>query len=347
MADPADPELDPDPAPASRPPVDPARTFRAERLTAIIAHVEAALAAGADVVVLRVVDPDRGRGLYAGEPLDVDGVTYVHRPLRAWLDLADRLGLRLATPRPAPSPLVELRLERLDTAARWQASAPADVRERYGPASAYARIRKLEEPGFAIDLAAAFRRAALAADARVLALGCNTGDELALLLAVVPGLAGRGALVGVDHSDGALAVARARFPGERHRFITADLGALATLGLGRFELVVALGTLQSPGVDDRALLRQVVQDHLAPGGAVILGLPNCRYLDGELVHGARMKNFREPELGLLVKDVAFYRKYLQQHGRQVFVTGQHYLLVTAIGSSSSSSSSSSASAPIS
>ena len=30
-----------------------------------------------------------------------------------------------------------------------------------------------------------------------------------------------------------------------------------------------------------------------------------------------MKNFREPELGLLVKDVAFYRKYLQQHDRQV------------------------------
>jgi hypothetical protein len=164
----------------------------------------------------------------------------------------------------------------------------------------------------------------------VLALGCNTADELVLLAEVVPGLAAGGALVGVDHGEGALAVARARFPGPRHRFVAADLGALADLGLGRFDLALALGTLQSPGVDDRALLRRVVQDHLAPRGAVILGLPNCRYLDGELVHGARMKNFREPELGLLVKDVAFYRKYLQQHDRQVFVTGQHYLLVTAV-----------------
>lgn len=43
-----------------------------------------------------------------------------------------------------------------------------------------------------------------------------------------------------------------------------------------------------------------------------------------------MKNFREPELGLVVKDLAFDRKYLQQHARQVFVTGQHYLLVTAV-----------------
>ncbi|HVV81695.1 MAG TPA: methyltransferase domain-containing protein [Kofleriaceae bacterium] len=304
--------------------------FRAEPLAAILAHVEAALAAGADAVTLRVLDPDRGRGRYAGELVDVDGVPHVHRPLRAWVDLADRLGLRLCTPRAAEAPLVELRLERLDAAARWQADAPDDVRERYGPASAYGRIRKLEEPGLAIDLAAAFRRVGLAAGARVLALGVNTGDELALLAGVVPGLAEQGTLAGVDHSEGALAVARARFPGERHRFVAADLARLGELGLGRFDLVLALGVLQSPGVDDRALLRAAVQDHLAAAGAVVLGIPNCRYLDGELVHGARMKNFREPELGLVVKDVAFYRKYLQQHGRQVFVTGQHYLLVTAV-----------------
>jgi hypothetical protein len=59
-------------------------------------------------------------------------------------------------------------------------------------------------------------------------------------------------------------------------------------------------------------------------------------VDGELVYGARMKNFRQPELGLLIKDVAFYRKYLQQHGRQVFVTGKHYMLVTGVASQGTS-----------
>ena len=78
-------------------------------------------------------------------------------------------------------------------------------------------------------------------------------------------------------------------------------------------------------LDDRTLLRRIV-DH---AGAVIFGIPNCRYLDGEQRSGARMKNFRQPELGLLVKDVAFYRKYLQQHDREVWVTGKSYLLVTA------------------
>jgi len=135
-------------------------------------------------------------------------------------------------------------------------------------------------------------------------------------------------VVGIDHSASALDTARARFPA--FRFLEADLGALASLGLGTFDLVISLNTLQSPGVDDRAVLRQVVQHHLAPGGAVILGLPNSRYAGGEIAYGARMKNFRQPELGLLIKDVAFYRKYLQQHGRQVFVTGKHYVLVTGV-----------------
>ena len=43
-----------------------------------------------------------------------------------------------------------------------------------------------------------------------------------------------------------------------------------------------------------------------------ISIPNCRVIDGETVYGARMVNFRQPELGLLVKDVAFYRKYLSE-----------------------------------
>jgi trans-aconitate methyltransferase len=158
----------------------------------------------------------------------------------------------------------------------------------------------------------------------VLDLGVNTGDELAVLARLVP----EPEVVGIDHSASALAVARARFPA--FRFVEADFGQLAALALGRFDLVLSLNTLQSPGIDDREVLRQIVQHHLAPRGAVILGLPNSRYVDGELSYGARMKNFRQPELGLLIKDIGFYRKYLQQHGRQVFVTGKHYVLVTGV-----------------
>ena len=295
--------------------------FRRESMLEILGFVERALAAG-PAFAFRALDPDLGRGRYAGELVDHAGEPHVHRPLRVWLDLAERLGLRLATPR-AEHGLIRLAFERLEVARPWRATGAAGAApERYGAGSGYARIAKLEDAGFVIDLREAVARAGLPDGARVLDLGVNTGDELAEIAR--PGVHG----VGIDHSASALATARARFPA--FRFVEADLGALATLGLGAFDLVVSLNTLQSPGVDDRAVLRQVVQHHLTPRGAVILGLPNARYLDGELSYGARMKNFRQPELGLLIKDVAFYRKYLQQHGRQVFVTGKHTVLVTGV-----------------
>ena len=274
--------------------------------------------------VIDVLDPDVGRGRYAGELVEHAGTRYVHRPFRVWVDLAERLRMRLLTPRPIEPPLVRLVFEPLDETARLRPSAE-DATEKYGVDSPFARISKLEDPGFVIDFEEALSRIELPATPRVLDLGVNTGDEIALL--ELPDAT----LVGIDHSASAIAVARERFPhAELH---VADLNSLPALALGTFDLVISIGTLQSPGIDDRELLRRVVQHHLTPHGAVILGVPNCRYVDGEIEHGTRIKNLREPELGLLVKDVAFYRKYLQQHDRQVYVTGKHYVLVTGVYSS--------------
>ena len=291
------------------------RVFGPEPLLAIIAYVDACVNDGTPIE-LAVLDPDRGRGRYAGEL--VDG--YVHRPWRVWIDLAERMGLRMRTPRLGTPPLVELAFEPL---VRARASRERGT-ERYGIGSTFARITKAEDPGFVLDLAEALGRIELPPSPRVLSLGVNTGDELALLIAL--GLRDA-TFVGVDHSASALAVARARFGGNVE-LVEADLGE--PLALGRFDLVIAIDVLQSATFDDRALVRRVVQDHLTPTGAVIFGLPNCRYVDGEVEYGTRMVNFRQPELGLLVKDVAFYRKYLQQHHRQVFVTGKHDVLVTAV-----------------
>jgi trans-aconitate methyltransferase len=160
----------------------------------------------------------------------------------------------------------------------------------------------------------------------VLDLGVNRGDELAAF-AWLPG-APDITFVGVDHSPSALAEARARFPDPRHQFLEADLNALPA-GLGRFSLVVSVGTLQSPGVDDHALLRRLVQEHVEPEATLLLGFPNSRFRDGEVVYGARVRNLREPDLSLLVKDLSFYRRYLHQHGFRTFLGGKYDLLLTA------------------
>lgn len=286
--------------------------FTTESLREILRHLEVHAPCA-----IEVVDPDLGHGRYAGELVEHRGVAYRHRPFRTWVDLAERAGLRLLTPTRKDAPWIELRFERLDPAARLHPTAD-DPTEKYGAASEFARIDKLEDPNLLLDLRDALAR--VGPRERVLELGVNTGDTLALVTATE--------LVGVDHSASALALARSRFPAAR--FIAGDLNALPALGLGRFDLVLSLGTLQSPGIDDREVVRRIVQDHLAPDGAVILGFPNARYVDGELEHGTRMVNYTQPELGALIKDVAFYRKYLQQHGRRVFVTGKYELLITAI-----------------
>lgn len=308
------------------PDLAPPAVFHTEPLTAILDHVRRQLAAGADVVRLEVLDPDHGRGLHAGERVDLGGVAYVHRPLRVWVDLAARLGMRLMTPRAAAPPRVELRLERLDPTADWHREAADDPTEKYGADSSFARISKLEDPDLVLDLEDAFARVGLAPGARVLELGVGRGEALALLADRVPGLE----LVGVDHSRSALAAAAARLAGANARMIAADLAALPGLDLGRFDLVLALDTLQSSGLDDRALVRHVVQERLAPRGALLLGLPNCRYRDGEVLYGARTRNYSQPELGLLVRDIAYYRRYLQQHRKLVHVTGKHEVLITAV-----------------
>ncbi len=287
-----------------------------ESLLEIVRLVEQAR----DAIEFEVLDPDRGRGRHAGERVEIGGESYLHRPFRVWVDLAERLGFRL-TVRPASAPRVGLRFERLVSRAVERRAEP----DNYGADSEFARTSKLEDPGFVIDFAEALDRASLPATPRILDLGVNTGDELALLLALRPGL--EMTFVGVDRSASALEVARKRFP--LATFVEADLDSPLELG-DRFDLVISIATLQSPSVDDRELLRRITQHHLAPSGAVILAVPNCRTVDTETQYGARMKNFRQPELGLLFKDVAFYRKYLQQHDRQVFVTGKNYIFVTGV-----------------
>lgn len=294
------------------------RTFRAEALSLVLAHIrERANADGS--VTIEVPNPDRGHGHYPGEHRGEAGER--HRPLRVWTDLADRLELRLHTPVPREA-LIELTFSKLDTAATL---LPRGTRGpgKYAPTSGFGRVSKLEEPDFLIDFSDALERCALSERPRVLSLGVNTGDELIPVLEHHPDAT----CTGVDHDPEAVEAAAKRL-GAPHRFIEADLNALPELP--RHDLVVCIDTLQSPGVDDRALLRQVVQGLLEPRGAVIIGLPNCRYLDGELLHGTRMVNFRQPELSLLLKAAAFYKKYFQQHHKRVFVTGKHELLITAV-----------------
>jgi len=112
-------------------------------------------------------------------------------------------------------------------------------------------------------------------------------------------------------------------------FYTHDINNLNSLNLGKFDLIISIGTLQSSNLEFNPLFMSIVQNQLKKDGAMILGFPNCRWLDGEMIYGARVKNYPFSEMGLLYKDVIFCKKYLQQKKFRVTITGKDYIFLTA------------------
>lgn len=288
-------------------------SFTDEPLTTLLPAVRRALGERGEVA-FSVPDPDLGLGLYAGER----GPGGRHRSWQTWTDLADLLGAHLLTPE-------RLREGRVLVRLRSRAATPDPDAGGYGTGE-WARVDKLEDPVFLFTFVEALRRVAPPAGGRVLSLGVSGGRELEALALAFPDRTFE--LVGVDLEDAALERARRRFPAGT--FLELDVGTLPQPDLGRFDLVLALSLLQSPGVRQDALLAALYRHHLTPAGGLILGYPNARYRDGALSYGARVRNFARPDLSLLCQDVTDARRRLHKQGYKVFVTGKYEVLLTAI-----------------
>lgn len=308
-------------------------TFTDEPLHEIVAWLRQGLETlpPGETLEMTVLDPDLSQGCYTGERLEVEGKIYRHHSYRSWLDLAERLGCRFLTPERVDEIGVRLRFTPLNFTRSPHTHAPEDATEKYGAASPFASIDKLEEPAFLLDYEEALARVGLQPESAVLDLGVNTGDEFTPFERLIPpGVYENISFTGIDHAESVVLRARERFPAPNFRFFQEDINRLGNLNLPRFDLVISVGTLQSPGVRSHEVFRALIQHHLKERSGLILGFPNCRYVDGEVVYGARVKNLREPEGSLLIKDLAFYKKYLQQHRFRVFVTGKYYLFLTGV-----------------
>ena len=282
------------------------------------------------VVAFEVLDPDLGGDRYAGAVVEVGGSSYRHRGYRAWTDLAELLFCRMLTPKAASEETVVLRFRKLDLSDSFHRGDATERAEKYGTASRFFEIDKMEEPAFLAAYARALESVGIESRHRVLDLGINTGDEFELMRRTLPPGVYRGMeLVGVDHSASAVSHARGRFPEGNVTLFEQDINALDALELGRFDLIISVGTLQSPGIDFKPLFMALVQRYLQKGGAMILGFPNCRWMGGEMIYGAKAPNYAYSEQSLLYKDVHFCKKYLQQKKFRVTLTGKPYLFLTA------------------
>ncbi len=281
------------------------------------------------IVSFEVLDPDCCLATYAGSIITYNDLSYIYRGYKAWTDLAQLLFCRMLTPLKQSEHTVTIRFQQLNKQDSFHTTEVEDFTEKYGVNSPFSKINKNEEPAFVYAYMRALNAVAISDRRTVLNLGINSGDEFELIKQVSHTFA-KSSFTGIDYAASAIASATKRFSNNTNvTMITHDINHIEELELGRFELIISIGTLQSSRINFKPLFMSLIQNYLTSNGAVILGFPNSRWVDGEMIYGAKAPNYNDAEMSLVIKDIYFCKKYLQQHRFRVTITGKEYLFLTA------------------
>lgn len=253
------------------------------------------------------------------------------RGYKSWVNLAELFFCKMLTPKVIDSKCVELTFKKLDKSNSFH-SQPiiGNQLEKYGVDSKFFNINKNEEPTFLHAYRKALEAVKIQNRKEVLNLGINKGDEFELIEQLLDKeIFDSIKFNGVDHSQTALDYARERFPQNNVKFYKKDINKIKDLNLHKSDLIISIGTLQSQSINYKPFLMSLVQEHLTYDGAFILGFPNSRWIDSELIYGAKAPNYPYSEMSLLYNDVIFAKKYLQQKKFRVTITGREYIFLTA------------------
>lgn len=281
-----------------------------------------------DSLSFEVLNPDVRNSSYAGEIVNIENKTYLYRGYKAWSDLAQLLYCKMQTPTLVSEHIVRLHFVKLNTKASFHTKSVESKEEKYGSDSHFFNIHKNEEPVFIHAYSQALKNVKIQNRKRVLNLGINRGDEFDVIKEMISEDEFKEIdLVGIDHSQSAIDYAQERF--KTKTFHQHDINTIDELNLDRFDLIVSIGTLQTPGINFKLFFNSLIQNYLSKDGAVILGFPNSRWMGGEMVYGAKIPNYSDSDLSLLFKDVYYCKKYLQQKKFRVRLTGRDYIFLTA------------------
>ena len=280
-------------------------------------------------VTVNVLNPDLAEGC-AGKKVYIEGKTYIYRSLKSWMDLAELLHCKMHLPKEGPHPLVEITMEILESKKSFHLDKTENKEEKYGVTSSFFEIQKMEEPAFLYYYLEALNNVQTEKRKRILNLGVNRGDEFSVIKKQLDiNKYQNMEFVGIDHSKTAIEYAQGRFEEGNVHFYAEDINTLESLDLGKFDLLISIGTLQSPSINFKPFFMNLVQNYLEEDAAVILGFPNSRWKEGEMIYGAKAPNYAMSEMSLLFNDVIFCKKYLQQKKYRVTITGKHYIFLTA------------------
>ena len=246
---------------------------------------------------------------------------------KAFVDLAQLFFMKMLSPVYEKNKTI-LRFYKLDTNSSFHKTQKST--EKYGVDSEFFSIDKTKQFSFLYHYQEALKFINIKNKKRVLNLGINRGDEFKVIKEMLEFEEFRNKeFVGVDYSVSAIEYAKKDFNEENVKFFTHDINALDELNIGKFDLIISIGTLQSSNINFNTTFMSIYQNYLKKDGAIILGFPNCRWIDGEMIYGAKAPNYAFSEMSLVLKDIHFCKKYLQQKKYRVVITGKEYLFLTA------------------
>ncbi|MFO7810769.1 MAG: methyltransferase domain-containing protein, partial [Candidatus Delongbacteria bacterium] len=269
-----------------------------------------------DIIEFEVISPDISNE-FSGTVINISGKKYIYRPFKVWVDLAEILHCKMLMPKDLGNNRILIRYKPLNVSKSWHNHSGVDISERYGVDSDFSRIFKFEEPYFLSGYIRSLEEITVKKGMKILNLGINRGDEFAVFADFFRPTSDNIFFTGIDHCSSALRLAKKRFSSKNFDFIEEDISKIADLDLEKHDILISVGTLQSPDINGKEIFRYIIQNILKRSGSVILGFPNSRYIDCEVVYGAKTKNYTESNLNLLIKDINFYKRYLQQPDKQL------------------------------
>lgn len=278
-------------------------------------------------ILIVVLNPDVSNKSYAGQTIKIANKEYKYRSYKAWCDLAEKFYFKMQTPKKIDETLVELSFIKLENRSFHSSN---QIEEKYGKNSEFSKINKNEEPDFFHSYLQALKNVNLKKRKRVLNLGVNNAEEFELIRTVFKNEFSNIEFIGVDYCQSAINQGKQKFQtNENVKFFSHDINFLDELNLGKFDLIISIGTLQSSSIEFNKIFMHLVQNYLEKTGAMILGFPNSRWIGGEVIFGAKAPNYSFSEQSLLYKDAIFCKKYLQQKKFRVTLTGKYYTILTA------------------
>ena len=304
------------------------KKFVNESMYEIVLYLENELKINNEVLI-EVLNPNLEKDYYAGEKVFIEEKEFIYRSFKAWSDLAELLFCKILIVELKLNTLI-LKFKKLNKIDSFHKDINDEQNEKYGEESTFFRINKNEEPAFLYAYMNALKNVKVEEKRNILNLGINKADEFEVIKNLVDEKnLSLISFVGIDYSKSAIEFAKKRFPFENFTFYTHDINKLNELNLKKADLLISIGTLQSSGLNFKLLFMDLIQNYLEDKGSIILGFPNCRWINGETIYGAKAANYSYSEQSVLYKDVYFCKKYLQQKKYRVTLTGKNYLFLTA------------------